>query len=442
MPYRKTGRDGDDGCPSPFPFLVLLEPNMDDKLIFRAAVAYHKLLTNIAQKNQTSANLPYHMSQVKNLMHEISIWTRRLDIAEVKGWKKATHFLKNNMIRGLLKKIANNFAVMESELLEENEICVPSIKELWQEIKSVNGLFDDCQYKKNRLSIVTKPITLESHDISIAFGRFRIILDFKAGLSNNSCENLVYMEALEPNSAISEESLIHPHVRKDDPCLGEAIGLMQEPFMRGQIESVFLILNSMLNTYNPASPYRTLKEWYDEGCTCGVCGESVREDEACSCTGCEDTLCASCTIYCNRCGEYYCESCMIYTCGWCEESVCEGCDRYACKECDMNLCKSCIHGCCETYCIDCSPICDSCSNSFCPECEGGECTVCNKRYCENCLLSCEACNADTCNDCGNECAECDDVTCPECTRHCDNCNKDYCKECIDEEECSLLKEKV
>lgn len=400
---------------------------MDDKLIFRAAVAYRKLLIKIAQKNQASANFPHHISQVKTLMHEISTWTRRLEIVEARGWKSATHFLKNSMISGLVKKVANNFAVMESELLEENEIYVPTIRELWQEIKSLNGLFDDCQYRNNKLSVMTKPITLKHKDISIDFGRFRITFNFNTDTSHDSCGSRVYMEALEPNHAPAEESLVHPHVRGDEACLGEATELMQKPFARGQIESVFLILNSMLNTYNPGSPYRTMEEWYEEGHSCSMCGSELNEDESYSCNDCGISICDECSYWCSRCEEYYCESHAGFTCGWCEESVCGGCDHNECKGCSMSLCVSCVHGCCENYCEECSPTCESCDSCYCPDCEGGECTVCNKRYCESCTLSC---------------AKCENVICPECTRNCGNCNQNYCKDCIDEEECSLLKEKV
>lgn len=415
---------------------------MNDKLIFRAATAYREMLIKIAQKNQALIDFPRHISQVKNLLHEISTWTQRLEITKANGWESATRFLKNNMINGLVRKITNNFAAMETELSEENEISVPSIKFLWQEIKSLNGLFEDSDFRNGRLSVTTKPIVLEHDGETLGLGRFKIIIDFKTDIAARSYEHMIYMEALEPNCSPGEDNLVHPHVRGNEPCLGEAVGLMQEPFVQGQIESVFLILNSMLKTYNPISPYRTMEEWYDEAHECSWCGNGLGEDEGYCCNDCGTSICDSCCWWCARCEEYYCESHSGFRCGWCEDTICGGCYHNECKVCVASLCESCIHGCCDTYCEDCSPVCEFCGDSFCLECEGVECTVCNNKHCENCITSCEECDAKTCDECGNECTTCNDPICPECTKHCNNCNQNYCKKCIDEEKCSLLKEKA
>lgn len=415
---------------------------MDDKLIFRAAVAYHKLLTNMSKNKATNTNFSQHLCNVKNIMNEIGIWAERLEIVQNKGWKSSTKFLKQAMLTRLVRKAANHFSVLESELLQENELVIPPIQELWQEIKSLNGLFDTCEYKKGYLSIVTEPITLEHNGNSLDLGRFQISLDLKTDMAIKTYEHLISMKALEPNRSPAEDDLVHPHIRGTEPCLGEALGLVQEPFVLGNIELVFMNLCSMIKTYNPVSPFRSIEDWYDEGCTCFCCGEEICEDESYSCASCDHTLCDGCSMYCNRCEETHCENCTGYVCGWCEEHICKGCEQYKCKDCGMHLCSECIYECCETYCEDCNPICDSCTGSYCPSCEGGECTECNKIYCESCSLACEICDANTCDNCGNACSKCDHPICPECTRNCENCGKDFCKECIDEDECSLLKEKV
>ena len=414
---------------------------MNDKLIFRAAAAYHEMLIKIAAANMSNPNFSRHACNVKNIMAEISVWSKRLEVAQTKGWENATSFLKHTMIKRLMQNAANTFSVMESELLEENEVSVPSIKELWQEIKSLNGLFEGCDFRNNRLSVTTQPITLEHNDITLNLGRFEITIDFKADITG-SYEHTVLMRALEPAPAPAEEDLVHPHIRNDEPCLGEAVGLMQKPFVQGRIESVFLILNGMLNTYNPGSPYCTIEKWYDEESECSSCGGSMIEDDVYSCSGCSASMCSDCMVFCCRCDQYYCENCTGFVCGWCEESVCGECDFNKCKDCNMPLCKKCVNSCCESYCEDCNPMCVTCTSSFCPSCEGGECTVCDKQYCGNCPLSCEECNVEMCKDCSNECVECSDAICPECTRDCENCGKNFCKNCIDEDECSLLKEKV
>ncbi|MCX6963421.1 MAG: hypothetical protein NTZ08_13390, partial [Verrucomicrobia bacterium] len=67
--------------------------------------------------------------------------------------------------------------------------------------------------------------------------------------------------ALEPNPASGRDEIVHPHVNGRDLCAGDAEGPVHRALDDGRIVEAFLMIRSVLTTYNRRSPYVSLEAW-------------------------------------------------------------------------------------------------------------------------------------------------------------------------------------
>jgi len=107
------------------------------------------------------------------------------------------------------------------------------------------------------------------------------------------------------------------------------------------------MVRSILNNYNPDSPYVSLDDW--DGEPCYNCGYVTSREN---------------TYYCSYCERDYYEECSTY-CRQCEETVCLGCSGQ-CPHCEELVRKNCIsrYTKCEELC------CESClEDGLCPNCK-------------------------------------------------------------------------
>ncbi len=150
-------------------------------------------------------------------------------------------------------------------------------------------------------------------------------------------------------SAAADSDVIHPHVRDESLCEGDARSAIVAALRSGRLFDFFEIVVQTLATYNAHSAFVTLDRW--QGISCSDCGRSVDEDEQSSCEGCECEICHDCA------------------------GSCEGCDRWLCNGC-LGTCA----GCQASHCSTCLTECSGCSQRFCERCQTNElCTDC----CEN-----------------------------------------------------------
>jgi hypothetical protein len=180
--------------------------------------------------------------------------------------------------------------------------------------------------------------------------------------SGSLCFDLL---ALDPHPATGRDEVTHPHVNDGQLCAGDAAAPMERALSEGRISDAFLVVRSVLTTYNPRSPFVSLSEW--NGMTCRDCGARMDREESSYCRGCEADLCEPCQSSCRNCDETRCGDCL---------SACSGCRDLCCSNCledtetGQSLCSS-----CRALCGGCSKVMlqsDLNDDGRCPACADTE----------------------------------------------------------------------
>ena len=135
----------------------------------------------------------------------------------------------------------------------------------------------------------TGPITLE--DVSLGPFAIELHLDRLAGrrTPDAACFDCV---ALESKPAATDDAVTHPHVKGKTLCAGDATVPLTAALRAGRLADAFLLIRGVLQTYNPASAYVSLRDW--GGSSCGECGRSVGPDDTFYCEQCHRDVCDDC----------------------------------------------------------------------------------------------------------------------------------------------------
>lgn len=125
----------------------------------------------------------------------------------------------------------------------------------------------------------------------------------------------------------------HPHVASDGAvCWNGHDEEAQAYHDSGDFLALRDLIENLLRTYNPASPYITLKDWAQEsGPRCQACDEPWSEEELAWSDACRGELCPDCRHYCERCGDF------VYWRDYDEEMG--ACQR--CREQEARACAGC-----------------------------------------------------------------------------------------------------
>ena len=219
----------------------------------------------------------------------------------------------------------------------------PSMRELAGELQALETEFEEWVFDagEQTLSVETEPIELEG----VVLGPFRIALSLRK-LSTMDTRNVYKVFALEPNPPTCNESVTHPHVRDNLLCEGDASAAITAALLDGRLCDFFLLVQSVLRTYNPGSPYVKIEEW--DGVPCHECSYVVPDGNQLQCQGCENDFCHDCVSECTQCGSVLCHSCLG-VCDICEQELCDGC-REKCSKCGETYCGSCVK---DGICVTC-----------------------------------------------------------------------------------------
>jgi hypothetical protein len=225
------------------------------------------------------------------------------------------------------------------------------------ELRQIEEEFDglSVNWKSGTVSVQTEPITLKE----VALGRFELVFSWQrvGELTGSRCFDLI---ALDPNPARGKTGVTHPHVRDEELCAGDAGRSLEDAVNEGRLADAFLLLRSVLTTYNARSPYVPLEEW--EGSSCSECGSTTDPDERSSCEACHAELCDGCICSCSACSEYRCLSCL-QRCRGCQEGCCPGCLTAVEQK---SFCSDCLGTCAE--CQARTPKEDLSDDDLCPTC--------------------------------------------------------------------------
>ena len=261
-----------------------------------------------------------------------------------KNWLQSAEKIRTRVNRNL-----NDFSYFLQrfkESINADEPKLPKMSDIVAELSQISHELGEYQYdlKDRTISVITEPITLE--DIDLGPFEIRLFINNIPNLYNASPYEVI---ALEPNPAGADNNVTHPHVSYDTLCEGDGHVPIRRTLEQGRFCDFFTIIVSILQTYNPGSPYISLDEWH--GRKCYDCGRTVTGDESYVCEFCEESFCEYCSACCEICGTTVCLGCA-YHCSSCEITVCDNCS-IKCKDCEKTYCKNCVNedGLCEE-CLD------------------------------------------------------------------------------------------
>jgi len=227
------------------------------------------------------------------------------------------------------------------ETLRQTQEPGPTLRMLYDELQQIEKEFGSLRYDHDErfLAVTTEPIVLE--DVYLGAFEIRLLLERQAGTCVDAALRAV---AQDPRPAGADRLVTHPHVKDELVCLGDAALPLQRALASGRICDAFLLVRSVLETYNPDSAYVRLDRWHGRGCN--ECDRIINDDDSYMCESCQEDHCDECTLACPRCNDGVCCTCA-QRCTACNEDHCPRCVT-PCTQCGQRYCDSCLeNGVCE-----------------------------------------------------------------------------------------------
>lgn len=301
-------------------------------------------------RGEAAESLRTFLAGCQQLAGFSQLWAR----GTARDWTAASNRMESKISRALSDLGYQRDHVVNA--LQQIRPAIPSIRHIVEALQQIDDDFGPPQIDlaNESIAVMTEPITLEG----IPLGPFRIAVSIR-DLRTDRPDLAIRAEALDPNPAAANDSYTHPHVCDERICLGDAILPLRNALADGRLADVFCIVRSVLQTYNPDSPYVSLDDW--DGTACCDCGFVVHSDDHATCTSCEDSFCSDCIGICSGCDESTCLRCLE-ACGVCDEQLCPSC-LMSCPVCGASVCADCL-----SVCADCEqPICETClDDDQCP----------------------------------------------------------------------------
>jgi len=226
-------------------------------------------------------------------------------------------------------------AEQATRMITDTKVSMPPLRQITEELIQLQNEFGSFEFdlKEQTISVFTDPIELEG----VYLGEFEIRLDIGKLAQLRDC-TVFQIIAQDPHPAAANDSITHPHVSEEYICAGDGSAALMQALATGRICDAFLLVKSILETYNPSSPYIQLDQW--EGISCYDCGYVTDEESSYYCEACEQVFCGECFSYCRSCDTSLCRCCLS-ECPACEEPTCESC-LSKCSYCDETMCVSCL----------------------------------------------------------------------------------------------------
>ncbi|WP_417388678.1 hypothetical protein [Gimesia sp.] len=221
---------------------------------------------------------------------------------------------------------------------------IPSLRDLVDELSSLSDEFENTSiyWSEQEIVVRTPPVVLRE----INLGEFEIRLRW-CELGDPQPYRIISL------SQTGTDDVHHPHVQGDTLCEGEGKIPISQALAEGRLGDFFLLVQQILQTYNPSSAYVPLDRWWNS--SCADCDDSMSQEESRPCSICEHQICEYCRRNCTTCGNHLCSSCA-------------------------DTCETCHH----TFCRDCLSECDACSDCFCRSCLSDQtCSSCLEEAKEN-----------------------------------------------------------
>jgi hypothetical protein len=271
--------------------------------------------------------------------------SRQIRRAKGRGWHLAADDLQGDLAYALAR-IRAELGFLEEQLKTSSNQVV-SASEIYADLKALGNEFKDWSFDLGHrsLAVTTEPIELQG----IYLGPFEIRLQWTKAAPSYK------VTALDPHPTSIREEVTHPHVRDEELCEGEGREPICRALAEGRLLDFFLLVRSILRSYNCESPFVALEDWFAQSCI--DCETLISGDDSCSCLQCESVLCDECQVACSECGDSFCSGC-VSTCSSCHSQYCQRCLK-RCDDCRAPHCAGCLND--EERCPSCRE--QSCQDS-------------------------------------------------------------------------------
>lgn len=272
------------------------------------------------------------IEQLGHQLNRLASIGRKLGHCESRGWYAAGQAVLAQV--GILERDIPFHIQEVNRAVQDCKVKIPTVAEIYKDLLQVEQEFGQLRYYPSCriLAATTDSIQLEG----VLLGDFEIQLIIP-GLAEMRYHSVHRVVALDPHPACSNDAVTHPHVCDDQLCPGEAGSAIHTALVNGRICDFFLLVRSVLQHYNPDSPYVALGVW--NGITCHECGDVTDQEDVLACTWCDHLFCYECASCCQSCEETVCLSCLD-RCEACEDSVCRNC-LTQCPDCERTICRVC-----------------------------------------------------------------------------------------------------
>lgn len=312
--------------------------NHDNKLIRTASRVVNDLEK---RKGGRFIEMSNQVSALTDLLAQVNTASRGLQLCSAREWLLAAKHCCDS-----LHKLVNDISYRSAsikQLIDRPWEPIPTISSVFEELKQLSQEFDGftIDMAAKTISVRTKPITLDD----VYLGPFKIELQLRK-LAERGTQSSYHCIALDPHPPAVNEEVTHPHVSCDSLCEGEGSAAIRTSLEQGRLCDFFTIVNSILNTYSPDSPFVSLDDWNGQGCY--ECGDTIFDDNSYYCNSCDNSFCEECSTYCRSCDGTICHNCEL-ECGICKEPLCSGCIE-KCAECARRCCQACLE---DGICLKC-----------------------------------------------------------------------------------------
>lgn len=265
----------------------------------------------------------------------------RLQTAQRRGWREAEERLRSSLLPQL-DELQREWAELTRRLQTPPSTTVVAARDIYEDLLALDDEFaGKIVFARRRclLSVDTEPVELEGRHL----GAFRITLDWSA-MSDSRPYTVV---ALDPRPAACDPETTHPHVQGKHLCEGDGSGAVRAALRGGRLLDFFQIVDRILHSYNPESPYVSLDRW--DGVVCQDCDAALDgEQDNDGCTACGRDLCCECAYHCGECRVSLCSGCAT-ACQLCDDPLCADCAG-RCRQCGRTCCSPCLNN---ERCQDC-----------------------------------------------------------------------------------------
>ena len=275
----------------------------------------------------------------QSLQHYLGL-CRKANKAACKGWFAAAKQMAaaaENALEDLRYEINSRPRPRQQE-----DPAPASLSDVIHDLDQLETEFGEWQFDEAGQNLCAQTETIELEDVEL--GAFDIKLHLPS-LGKTDPSTAYSIIAQDPNASSARSDVTHPHVSDERLCAGDAAVPIRCALESGRICDFFLLVRSVLTTYNSHSAYVPLSRW--GGSPCHDCGYLMGEDEGSTCESCSESFCDSCCSYCRHCDSSVCTSCLE-TCPHCDDRFCSEC-MSTCSDCGTACCVGCLNeGLCPT----------------------------------------------------------------------------------------------